>query len=151
MKLLRIDHINVVVKDLEAAKEFFERLGLVTSAERKLKGEWIDTTVGLSGVRARFVALQIPGAETVLELLAYDHPVGSSDPLIGHANQIGLRHVAFCVEDIDAWYVRLKQLGIACYSAVQDVPNYKGKRILYFTGPEGIILELAEYPDHKKL
>ena len=146
MKLKRIDHINIVVSDIEAAKDFFAKLGLVVAAERSLSGDWIDATVGLKNVSARFAALQIPNTETVIELLAYDNPVGASDPLLGNPNQIGYRHIAFCVDDIDAWYAKLQQLGIHCFSEVQEVPNYRGKKIVYFTGPEGIILELAEYP-----
>lgn len=146
MNISRIDHVNIVVADLEAAKQFFTRLGLVLSAERELHGDWIDTTVGLKDVHARFAAMTIPGAETVVELLSYDSPVGHADPLIGNANQIGFRHIAFCVDNIDKWYSKLNELNIECYSEVQEVPNYRGKKIVYFKGPEGIILELAEYP-----
>jgi|SRR3989344_2681894 len=147
MNISRIDHINIVVADLEAAKQYFIRLGLVVGAERELSGDWIDKTVGLKDVRARFASLQIPGAETVVELLSYDNPVGKTDLLIGNANQIGFRHIAFCVDNIDEWYGKLVDLGVECYSEVQEVPNYRGKKIVYFKGPEGIILELAEYPN----
>ena len=107
MKISHIDHINIVVHDLQAAQQFFEQLGLQAVAQRTLEGKWIDKTVRLEGVRARFVAMQIPNAQTVLELLSYDRPVGQHDPLMGYANQIGIRHFAFCVDDIDAWYQHL--------------------------------------------
>lgn len=145
MKINRIDHVNIVVKDLPGAIQFFEKLGLVLLAQRELSGDWIDNTVGLKNVRARFAAMQVPGAETVIELLAYDNPVGGIDPQISNANQIGFRHIAFAVDDIDSWYKKLTKLGIECFSDVQEVPNYRGKKIVYFKGPEGIILELACY------
>jgi hypothetical protein len=118
------------------------------SAERELSGDWLDKTVGLEDVRARFISMKIPGAETVIELLAYDNPIGSADPKIGSANQIGFRHIAFRVDDIAKWYEKLQVLKIDCYSEVQEVRNYLGKKILYFKGPENIILELAEYPNN---
>lgn len=57
-----------------------------------------------------------------------------------------VRHVAFKVSGIDAWHRKLEEMDIECLSGVQDVPNYRGKRMFYFRGPEDILLEMAEYP-----
>ncbi len=146
MNISHIDHINIVVRDLVAAKRFFEQLGFVTNAEKDLEGDWIDKTVGLSGVKAKFASLSVGDSGTVIELLQYYSPIGSVDPLLGQPNQIGFRHIAFNVSDIDAWYNKLQEQGIECFSEVQTVPNYRDKKIFYFRGPEGIILEMAEYP-----
>lgn len=43
-----IDHINIVVRDLEKAKQFFFDLGFIVLKEGKLEGEWIDKIVKLS-------------------------------------------------------------------------------------------------------
>ncbi len=82
MNISHIDHINIVVRDLDSAKKFFEMLGFVTTAEKELEGDWIDKTVGLQNVRARFVSLSIGETPTVIELLQYFSPLGSIDPLL---------------------------------------------------------------------
>jgi hypothetical protein len=38
--------------DLEAAKAFFAELGMEPEGETQVEGPWVDSTVGLDGVRA---------------------------------------------------------------------------------------------------
>ena len=52
MKIQRIDHVGVVVRDLAAAKAFFIDLGLSVVGEAELAGAWVDQVVGLDGVKA---------------------------------------------------------------------------------------------------
>lgn len=146
-RLEGIDHINVVVEDLESSVAFFEEIGFQRIGEGELSGDWVDKVVGLDGVEARFVALGIPMGRTALELLSYQQPQGGRDPNMSRANQLGFRHVAFRVSDIDTWYEKLEEMGVECLSGVQNVPNYRGKRMFYFKGPEEILLELAQYPE----
>lgn len=142
-----IDHVNIVVRDLEPATDFFVDLGFEVKAGGSLSGDWVDAAAGLDDVEAEFVALELPLGQTVLELLKFKNPTGGVDPDIGKANQVGFRHVAFAVNDIYNWHQRLQDMGIECLSTVQSVPNYRGKQMFYFRGPEDILLELAEYPD----
>ncbi|HYF97000.1 MAG TPA: VOC family protein [Patescibacteria group bacterium] len=148
-RLEAIDHINLVVHDLETSAEFFEELGFERIGEGDLRGEWVDKVVGLDGVDARFIALGLPMGQAALELLSYRHPQGESDPDKSRANQEGFRHVAFKVSGIDFWHEKLEKMGVECLSDVQEVPNYRGKRMFYFIGPEGVLLEMAEYPDEE--
>jgi catechol 2,3-dioxygenase-like lactoylglutathione lyase family enzyme len=145
MKLKHLDHINIVVTDIESATAFFTGLGFEVQAQKILSGAWIDTLVGLQNVNTRFVSLRLPGSQAVIELLEYIEPEGRADPNLGLANQIGYRHIAFQVEDIDAWYLKLQDKGIECLSSPQPVPNFNGKQLFYFRGPEGILLEFMEY------
>ena len=59
-------------------------------------------------------------------------------------NRIGLRHIAFEVENIDEVTEKLKSKGVEFLSPVQTHPQ-SGKRLVYFLGPDGILLELAQY------
>ena len=140
----RIDHINIVVSDLEAAKDFFLSLGFTVVRRRLLQGEWLDKVVNLSNVKAEYIALAIPDTQTSLELLKYYTPEGESDTHISIPNRIGFRHMALEVEDIESVVADLKKKGIRFFSDIQVADNRK--RFCYFLGPEGIILELAEYP-----
>jgi glyoxylase I family protein len=56
-----------------------------------------------------------------------------------------LRHLAFAVTDIDATVARLAEHGVTFLSPVQTW-QHTGKRLVYCYGPDGILLELAEYP-----
>jgi catechol 2,3-dioxygenase-like lactoylglutathione lyase family enzyme len=140
---MKIDHINIVVKDLKKAADFFKDLGFVTVKEGSLEGEWINKVTGLNGVKAEYVKVAYPGDSTTIELLKYHSPEGTTDPEIGKPNQIGYRHMAIEVKNIQEKVKELKQKGIECISEIQ---NYgQGKKLCYFYGPEGILLELAEY------
>ncbi len=64
---------------------------------------------------------------------------GIQQPL---ANTLGIRHIAFAVEGIEAVVAKLKEKGMETFSEIHD---YEGMyKLCYVRGPEGIILELAE-------
>jgi len=142
--LKRINHVNVVVSNLDKAKGFFIQLGFTIGDESELSGEWISSIVGLRNVRARYSTLSLPGTETNLELIEYATPPSERDPNMDKANQIGFRHIAFEVENIDKIAQEFKDKGIKFISPIHTYPR-TGKRLVYFWGPDGILLELAQY------
>ena len=140
----RIDHLNIVVSDLERTKEFFRLLGFREGISSELDGNFLGKVTGISGVRGRFVSLRHPGSGVAIELLKFDEsPLPEAD--IGRADRIGFRHLAFAVADIDETVNRLKASGVEFVGPVQTWEK-TGKRLVYFHGPDGILLELAEYP-----
>lgn len=141
----RLDHINIVVSNLEAAREFFLTFGFIELDQAELSGDWISAIVGLDDVRARYVALHLPGSSTNLELIQYLSPPSGQDPATGRANQIGFRHLAFAVDNIADEIERLRQAGVTFLSEVKTFAK-TGKKLVYFYGPDSILLELAEYP-----
>ena len=150
--LQQIDHVNIVVNDLATMKEFYrEVLGLTVTKEVTIAGEWIDRTVGLTGVEADVVYLDLEDGPRI-ELIRYRRPGGTAPTGSGIPNTTGLRHIAFRVDDLDATIARLKLAGVKLFSEVQQVPDtqvtYAGgvrKRLVYFLDPESNILELCEY------
>jgi catechol 2,3-dioxygenase-like lactoylglutathione lyase family enzyme len=144
--LKKIDHINIVVKDLEKAKQFFIDLGFIADANEVelLEGAWLEQLTGLKNVKGYYYLLTLPGSQTNIELIHYVSPKDQEDPLIGKPNHIGIRHIAFEVTDIIKFVSKLQKKGIHFLSEIQE---YKptGKKLCYFYGPEGIVLELAEY------
>ena len=141
----RLDHINIVVSDLEKARDFLSLFGFRECSFSELSGDWISLIVGLEDVRARYVALSLPGSNTNIELIEYKSPRSERDPQLGKSNQIGLRHLAFAVDDIETEVRRLTEAGIEFMSSVRTYEK-SGKKLVYFHGPDGILLELAEYP-----
>lgn len=142
--LKRVDHVNVVVNDLCAAVSFFKLLGFKEGDSSKLEGEWISKIVGLENVSADYVSLGIEGAETTVELIKYYSPQIDNQQNQNSANLQGIRHIAFAVDDIESVMERLSNNNVDFFSEIIKYPK-TGKKLVYFYGPEGIILELAQY------
>jgi catechol 2,3-dioxygenase-like lactoylglutathione lyase family enzyme len=52
MTIQRLDHVSVVVDDLEAAIAFFVDLGMELEGEAPIEGPWVDRIHALEGVRS---------------------------------------------------------------------------------------------------
>lgn len=142
MKIQRIDHVGVVVNDLAAAKAFFLDLGLELQGEAELEGSLVDQVVGLNDVKTAMVWLRMPDGQASLELIKFYTPSDENGIQQSCANTLGIRHIAFAVEDIEAIVAKLKKNGTEIFSEIQNYEDiYK---LCYVRGPEGIILELAE-------
>ena len=148
---MRVNHVNVVVSDMEQSLAFYVGLlGMRVTFEAELTGEWIETVSGLPGVSARCVFCQPPGG-TRFELLQYQSPPGVALPEASFANTLGLRHVALEVDDLDALYARLGEANVPFVSPPVPVPfSVVGvrKHLCYLRDPDGALVEIAEYvPD----
>jgi arsenate reductase (glutaredoxin) len=137
-----MDHVGVVVSDLEAAKEFFALIGLEAGGTGSVSGEWVDRIVALEGVEVDVAFVQTPDGHGRLELICFRSPeVRDVDPG-APANTLGIRHLAFAVEDIDAVVSALRASGA---ELMGEVVRYEDSyRLCYVRGPEGIIVELAQ-------
>ena len=142
MKLRRIDHVGIIVNDLPAAKAFFLALGFEMMGEGIVEGEWAERIIGLQSVKSEVVMLQTPDGEQRIELSKFHSPTdenGIQHPL---ANTLGIRHICFAVEELEALLTKLETHGAELIGEIQTYENtYK---LCYIRGPEGIILELAE-------
>ena len=84
----------------------------------------------------------MPDGQAWIELIKFYTPSDEKDIQQPFANTLGIRHIAFAVEDIEAVVAKLKKKGTEIFSEIQQYEeSYK---LCYVRGPEGIILELAE-------
>lgn len=142
MAIQRMEHVGIVVDDLEAATAFFIELGLKLQGETPVEGGWVDRVVGLEGVRAEIAMVETPDGHGRVELAKFHAPLGQGGDRYAPANTPGIRHVAFAVDDIDAVVAGLRARGA---DLVGEVERYRDSyRLCYVRGPEGIIVELAE-------
>ena len=147
-----IDHVNLVVEDLERMAGFYQSLlGMKVTKRVTISGKWIDHTVGLENVLGDVIYLDPPSGPRV-ELIRYRSPVAPRPPGLNVANTPGIRHIALRVRDIESLVSKLREAGVEFFSEVQRVPSeqvtYAGgarKHIVYFRDPEGNLLELCEY------
>ena len=86
--------------------------------------------------------LRTPDGEANIELSTFYSP--SDDRAIEppSANTLGIRHIAFAVQDIEAIVAKLKKNGAETFSAIQQFED--SYKLCYVRGPEGMIIELAE-------
>jgi catechol 2,3-dioxygenase-like lactoylglutathione lyase family enzyme len=142
MTVKRMDHVGVVVDDLEAATAFFVELGLRVVGETSVEGDWVDRIIGLDGARSRIAMLETPDGHSRLELTAFDAPPSPPGDPRAPSNAPGIRHLLFAVDDLDDTLARLRPHGA---ELVGEVVNYSDRYLMcYLRGPGGIIVELAE-------
>ncbi len=142
MKIQNIDHVGVIVNDLPAAKAFFLDLGLEVQGEGEVAGAWVDRVVGLDNMKVAVVFMRVPDGQAGIELIKFHTPADERGVRPAPANTLGIRHIAFAVENIEAVVAKLKERGAEPFSEIQSFEDqYK---LCYVRGPEGIILELTE-------
>ncbi len=143
MTIQRMDHVSVVVDDLEAAKAFFVELGMELEGEAPIEGPWVDRVNGLDGVRVDIAMMRTPDGHGRLELTKFHTPKAvSAEPGNALGNTLGLRSIMFAVDDIDATVAGLQAHGAQLVGAV--VQYQDSCRLCYVRGPEGIIVASAE-------
>ena len=143
MAIQRMDHVSVVVNDLEAAKAFFAELGMELEGEAPIEGPSVDRVNGLDGVRVDIAMMRTPDGHGRLELTKFHAPTAvSAEPRNALGNTLGLRSIMFTVDDIDSAVAGLRAHGA---ELVGEVAQYQDSyRLCYVRGPEGIIVALAE-------
>ncbi len=138
----RMDHVGVIVDDLEAAIAFFGALGLTLTGRMQMDNRLVDRIIGLEDVRTEVAFVQTPDGHGQLELIKFHSPVFPDGNSPAPANAPGLRHLAFVVDDIHAVVAGLRDRG---EELVGELVNFENSWWLcYVRGPEGIIVELAQ-------
>ena len=131
MKIKRVDHLGVIVGDLDGAvKSFTEHLGLKLD-HTELYGDELEIAF-------------LPCGETLVELIEPLKEGGSNaDYLREHGP--GIQHVAFEVDDLEAALSELAERGVKPLGNA-PLPGAGGTRIA-FLEPQafgGILVELCE-------
>ena len=132
MTILRVDHIAVVVPEIEAALEFWhDALGLPLEHVEELSEQ--ETAVAMMPVGETEVELLQPTTETsgMAKYMAKRGP--------------GLHHICFEVDDIEATLAELKAKGM---QLINDEPviGAGGKRVAFVhpKSSSGVLVELSE-------
>jgi catechol 2,3-dioxygenase-like lactoylglutathione lyase family enzyme len=140
-----LENIGIVVDDLAATRAFFVELGLEQVGETEVAGEWVDRVVGLEDVRCEISILQTADGHGRLELMQFESPAAHEGDTNAPPNTLGIRRIAFSVDDVDAAVARVRERGL---ELLGEVVGYEDVyRLCYVRGPEGIIVMLAERID----
>jgi catechol 2,3-dioxygenase-like lactoylglutathione lyase family enzyme len=140
----QVDHVTVVVRDVEGAKQFFGLLGFRADKSVVIAGERFARYMGVEGIEAEHVTLSLAGASPRFEvqLLKYRHPEPVPDPNITRLDKVGYNHVCFAVDDLEAEVARLRASGVRLRN---DVMDFHSRKLVFLEGPEGVTVELAEW------
>ncbi len=138
------DHVTIVVKDVEKAKKFFNLLGFEEEISVVISGEKFEKYMGIDDIEAEHVTMVLANASPRMEvqLLKYHHPDPIPDPNISNLTKLGYNHVCFTVDNIEAEVEKLTANGV---EILNDIMDFHDRKLVYFSGPEGVILELSEW------
>jgi catechol 2,3-dioxygenase-like lactoylglutathione lyase family enzyme len=76
-----------------------------------------------------------------IQLLKYHKPAPLSDPNITRLDKMGYNHLCFAVDNIEQEVRRLKGKGVRF---LNEIMEFKNRKLTFFSGPEGITFELSE-------
>lgn len=132
MKVLKLDHIGIAVKNLDETLKFYtEALGL------ELHGEEV---VEEQKVKVAF----LPVGDTEVELLESTSPDGPIAKFIEKKGE-GIQHMAFKVENIEEAIAHMEEKG---FRMIDKAPRYgAGGAKIAFMHPKsshGVLVELSE-------
>ena len=142
MALQRMDHVVVVVEDLDAGVAFFTELGMEREGEQRIEGDWVDRVNGIEGIRVDIVMMRTPDGHGKLELTKFHSPAATTAEPDAPPNTLGYRSVMFAVDDVDDTVARLQPYG---GELIGEITQYEDMyRLCYLRGPAGIIVALAQ-------
>lgn len=134
MKIKRIEHVGVVVRDVEASRRLWEGcFGIPLGS------------VEDNPVRPVRLALY-PIGESMVELIAGTTPDSRHARMVAEGKG-GLNHICFEVEDIDEALAELRAKGVPLLDEVPRV-GHAGCRIAFIdpSATENCLIELAQLP-----
>jgi lactoylglutathione lyase len=128
MKVRGIDHVSINVRDMEASAKFYAGvLGF-----RKLQTMPMDGGFSIT-------YFEIPGGGR-MELFDYG---GASSEVPREESEVGLRHLAFNVDDVAGAERLLRARDVPILLPTTDIPSL-GARVLLFLDPNGVTLEFCQ-------
>lgn len=145
MTVQRLTHLGICVSDLEPALGFWrDALGFREVGTLDVEGSEAATLLELPGVELRAVYLERDGVR--IELLHYPAPghAGSAEPRA--MNALGLTHLSFRVQDLDATLAALERAGGHVLAQTRtNNPKFRAAAV-FVTDPDGTRVELVQAP-----
>jgi catechol 2,3-dioxygenase-like lactoylglutathione lyase family enzyme len=141
----RLTHLGICVSDLERSLRFYrDLLGCKEVGRLEMAGGAADTINGMQGVKLRAVYLERDGWR--LELIAFSEPgwIGPRTPR--PMNQLGLTHLSFRVDDLEAVCAKLEAAGGGLLPGTRIGGPGSATGAIMAHDPDGTRLELVQGP-----
>jgi methylmalonyl-CoA/ethylmalonyl-CoA epimerase len=132
--VLKVEHIGIVVKDLEKSLQPYQTLLGLPLADRE--------ELELKGSTYRIAFLPISGVN--LELVETSSTSGMAAEFLRNHGE-GIHHIAFEVENLDTMMEELQSRGVR-FVWDKPVQGSRGSKVAYFRAEEfnGLYIELVE-------
>jgi catechol 2,3-dioxygenase-like lactoylglutathione lyase family enzyme len=129
---------------VERAKAFFALLGFKEAVSVVISGEPFASYMGVPGIKADHVTLVLDHVtpRTEIQLLHYQNPTPLPDPNIRDLHKIGMNHICFAVDDIEAEVAKLRANGFKTRNEIMD---FHSRKLVFIEGPEGVTVELSQW------
>ena len=140
----RFDHLTIAVRDLDRARRFFGLLGFKEAMSVVIAGEPFASYMGVPEIEADHVTLVLENASprTEIQLLHYRHPEAIPDPHIRDLDKLGLNHICFATDDLEA---ELRTMRANGFEARSGILEFHARKLVFLEGPEGVVVELSEW------
>jgi lactoylglutathione lyase len=145
-----IFHVGFVVRDLDASINFYrDGLGLELRHRQLQHNAYTATLVGYPGALLEVAQFRLaegdpPESGHILELVCYEQP--PSREADGARNRLGTGHLAFVVDDIHEFALRLQLMGAELVNEPVQITEgiNAGGWTVYLRDPDGVNLELVQ-------
>ena len=127
--MLQLEHLNLVVKDIEASVEFYQTAFPHWRVRGEGKGEWYGKARRWLhlGDDYQYLTFNDDGEEAIRD---------------GQGHQIGVSHFAYVTDDLAGIRQRLLDAGYPLYS---DGNHTDYRKNVYFIDPAGFEVEFVQY------
>jgi len=127
MKIKGLHHIAIICSDYERSKAFYTQI----------LGFEVQQEVYREARQSYKLDLSLNG-DYLIELFSFPDPPAR----VSRPEALGLRHVAFKVEDVEAAKKYLEEKGVACEPVRVD--EFTGKKFTFFEDPDHLPMEFYE-------
>jgi|TARA_B100001971_G_C17895315_1_gene385196 catechol 2,3-dioxygenase-like lactoylglutathione lyase family enzyme len=155
MAKITIDHVALMVSDLEKSLEFYRDIvGMEIVSPEEHEGGPINEMTQMGDVHMREYRLRAPGGvngytrdqdsggQLTFDLIEWIRPTSPQQRQPIH--HVPSAHICFGVEDVPATYERLKAAGVEIVSPPVSFTGEGNWHVLFFYDPDGNLLELNE-------
>src|ERR1700745_2367223 len=109
-----------------------------------IAGEPFASYMGVPGIEADHVTLVLENASprTEIRLLRSRRPEPLPDPHIRDLYKVGMNHICFAVENIEAEVAKLRANGFKTRNEIMD---FHARKLVFMEGPEGVTIEISQW------
>jgi lactoylglutathione lyase len=137
-------HFGICVSDLDRSLRFYcEALGFERAETHEIGQEFARL---MEFEEVALTSQFIRRGETAIELLSFETPATEGDPVRRPVNRLGLTHLSFRVEDVQAVAKRIAELGGEVIEHTRTTMEFGDVALefVYCTDPDGVRIELMD-------
>lgn len=125
MYIIGINHAAIICSNIETSKRFYTDILGGTVVAEEYRSERCSHKVSVA----------LPNGLGTLELFTFPH----APSRLTYPEALGLRHLAFDVEDVEQARNELIRKGVSC----EEIRSHKGARFFFIHDPDGLPIELT--------